>query len=189
MKHLLFSLLLIVLAVGIVNAQVNDATAVAAVSVTVVGGIELVPGAFGLEGLSRGSSYHVFYSQADGAFMYIDMFQAQDAAVAPAAWDPFDATALNPGASVTISFPYLPSKLLSEQGSIDVSYPKVWAGMDITDAANVYPFNPNVPFTFTTGFATENLQFAPEMIITVPKGAVGETFLGIIVANIAYTGL
>ncbi len=187
MKQLMFSLLLIVLAVGLTNAQTTgSATTWAPIGATVLDGFTLDPGEFGLEELNRGYTYQVYLDAVEGAWKFVSLTDPT-APADPAAWTEFILGGLTPGSSITISM-ILPTALIGEFGALPVSFPKAWF-VPGADYANALPFNPNAPYTVNVGFGGADALFAPEMLLTVPASVPGTEFFGVIVASVSYTGL
>jgi hypothetical protein len=185
MKQLMISLLLILLVVGMSNAQGLSASGFGYIEVGVLGGIDLGEAAFLMADLTPGTSYHVYFDPMNAAWLYVDMLNDPTAPL-DADWTPFEVTA-TPGAAVSINFQFLPTKLLSDLGgTITISYPKAWAGdMDV----NTFPFDPYQPYTYQLAYGNDAFAFAPEIIFNIPSAVPpGAVFSGIMIANVAYSG-
>lgn len=181
MKHLMFSLLLIVLAVGMVNAQ--SATAVGTITAGVASSLSLEAGAIELADLAPGYTYNVYLNVTDGAWQ---MLVPGSAEVGEPAVTEFALADLMVGSQITISFT-LPTTLLGEAGALAVSFPKAWFMPVAGDYGAVIPFNPNVPFTTLVG--SPESSFSPEMTLVVPGSTPAGDYAGIMVCNVSYTGL
>lgn len=188
MKRLMFSLVVLLFAALMVNAQTPTATAYAPVVVTIEGGLTLDPGSYAFATLRQGTTYHVFPNIADGAWQYVDMNNQPDALMDPDDYTDFVCTAV-PGANVLINFQYLPTKLLSYDGpgAVFVEYPKAWAYVGGLDADAQPKTIPTFEFQLPAG--VDAFSFSPEMIITVPMDVMpGVDYQGLMVVTASFTG-
>lgn len=174
MKHLMFSLLLVVLAVGMVNAQSMSASA----SLTLTGaGTALEIAALGeeiaIEGVVANTSYSVIANEdASGSLIFPVLNDVAEV-------DPlgFVVTA-NPLTDVQVSL-ILPSRLMGSASYVPINFPSM------VRAENMAMYNPNVVNTFTVN-ADGAVTLVLNYNFTVPKVMEEEGWTGNVVAIASY---
>lgn len=175
MKHLMFSLLLIVLVVGIANTQ--TVTDIMTVTATVTTGLSITGGDFGIDGLAPGNTYDV---KADPALdpRIVPDFQGA-ASVTADNW----VIGTDPGANIILTF-NLPTKLYGDFGQIGIRFGEYHGFVEET---GMY-FDPRVPFVFNTGVGDE-YNIAMGMFLDVPNGSITGDYIGVIIGRVQHTGL
>jgi hypothetical protein len=177
MKQLMFSLLLIVLAVGLVSAQ-NVVTAPGLVVVNVAAGtaLALTPTDGAVSALSPGYTYKV----DPIGLQVLPLINGSESCDQIPEW----LVEGDLGAEVNISF-MLPTKLI---GALSGSIPVSFGPYDAYIVENLTAFNPNVPFTGNLG-GSGTLTIDIGFTVVVPANAGADDYTGTIVGTVAYTGL
>ncbi len=172
MKHLLFSLLLVVLAFGMVNAQM--ATGVAPLTITgaavglTIEGLEAT-----VEGVVANTNYSVFWSPEEGASMIAPVVSGAEAAS-----DLGFIIACDPFADVALSF-ILPTRLLGATTIMPINFTQMVRTEDFSN------YNPNLPLVINGG-ADGAINLMLNYNFTVPKVIEGDGWTGSVVAIASY---
>lgn len=172
MKQLMFSLLLVVLAVGITNAQM--ATGVAPLTITgaavglAIEGIEAT-----VEGVVANTNYSVYWSPEEGASVIAPLTSGAEAAS-----DLGFIIACDPYADVALSF-ILPTRLLGATTVMPINFTQM---VRVEDFSN---YNPNLPVVINGGVdGAINLML--NYNFTVPKIIEADGWTGSVVAVASY---